>query len=162
MTIADRSTTSFLIPRCHLKLVGSGVLVTLPSAGATWRGGLASSSRIVWTPPAPLPAGAHRVQAVPGELIRLDRADYPRQVRYAPPFTSVRFAGGWRFGRVPGPRGWALQLCATVASTDLPGWEQFDAVEIAAAPQEVAVQGPAEPIDPPPPRSARRFLEVRP
>lgn len=162
MTSHDRTTTSFLIPRCHLEQTGSGVLVTLPSEGATWRGGTAASSRIVWTPPSRLAAGSHEVKAVPGELIRLDRADYPRQFRYAAPLTSVRFSGGWCFGRVLGPRGWALQLCGAVASTDLPGWDQFDAVEVVAAPQKVALQGPAESFDPPAPRCLPRFLEVRP
>jgi hypothetical protein len=151
MRCHDR-TTSFLVPRCQLQQAGRSLLVTLPAAGATWRGGIASRSGMVWTRPFWLPAGGHRVAAQAGDVVRLDRAEYPWQLRYRAPVTCVDFAGRWCFGRVPRPRGWTLQLCASVESTGVPEWEQYDAVEILAAPQPVAVEGPAQPMEPPPAR----------
>ena len=161
MTHRER-TTSFLIPRCQLRQAARSLLVTLPAAGATWRGGIASRSRIVWTRPFWLSPEAHRVEARPGEIVRMDRAEYPRQLQYRRPVTCLDFAGGWCFGRVPRPAGWTLLLCASVESAGLHEWEQYDAVEIVAAPEPVALEGPAEAVEPPVRSSFPRSSEVAP
>lgn len=159
--VGDRNLT-FIFTQCQARLEGDDLLVTVPLPSVTVRGaGTGARSVIAWSTPIDVTREV-AIECVPGPRRRTDGREYPVSDRY-PDSVIFRFQGGYSYGRLALPNGWALGVQAPVRVVKgLPSsWTSWEAVLVqtaagwaetqpASAAAPMTMMAAAAPGDPPP------------
>jgi len=129
---------SFFFGRCQVRLDGQDLLVSVPLPAQCSAGSCAADAAGVrWSAPFAAGPGEVLVDCEPGERLRRDRTEYPREPAY-PSAATFRFRGRISYGRVPSTQGWMLLVEGPVRSLGAPLAAQAgaDAVLVQPAPLE--------------------------